>query len=47
MIFVFKIKKSCGYHIIRLPFVIGIVEKWNTGIMVKQVRASTEFDFVP
>jgi hypothetical protein len=47
MMFVFKIKKSCGYQIIKLPFVIGIMEKWNTGIMVKQVRASTEFDLVP
>jgi len=28
-------------------FVIGIMEKWNTGIMVKKVRASTEFDLVP
>jgi len=47
MMSVFKIKKSCGYQIIKLPFVIGIMKKWNTGIMVKKVRASTEFDLVP
>jgi hypothetical protein len=30
-----------------LPFAIGMLEKWNIGIMGNKLRPSTEFDLIP